>query len=73
MEIQQEPIIESGICKRCGRKLRLLSNGLCTRCDNVLYGSQKENNTPIWYPKQIPKERYAPTFPSRRQLWCKHD
>ena len=69
MELSGEPIIESGTCKRCGRKLRILSNGLCTRCDNVLYGNSKEENH-LWYPKQIPKERLIPTFP-RRQLWCK--
>lgn len=27
-------------CKRCGRTGLLLSNGLCARCDNVIYGKK---------------------------------
>jgi len=33
------------LCQRCGRTdLPLLSNGLCTRCDEVLYGRSSNNN-----------------------------
>jgi len=31
------------ICSRCGRSdLPILSNGLCIRCDNVIYGDKKD-------------------------------
>ena len=28
-------------CTRCGKMIATLSNGLCSRCDEVLYGGKK--------------------------------
>jgi hypothetical protein len=40
-------------CRRCGRAdLPILSNGLCVRCDEVLYG-RKESK---------PRNPFAPVF-----------
>jgi len=70
-----EPIVENRICKRCGRKTTILSNGLCSRCDNVLYGYPKKEPSP-WYPKQVPEKVYPvisptyPGFPKRKIYWC---
>jgi len=73
MDYIQEPTVENETCKRCGRKTRILSNGLCPRCDDVLYGHKQENSSP-WIP--MPK-RYIPQIPSnpehppkRKQYWC---
>jgi len=55
-----EPITENKTCKRCGRTTRILSNGLCSRCDSVLYGHHPTENRP-WYPEYLPK---------KRKLWC---
>ena len=30
--------MQTGKCKRCGCSGALRENGLCTRCDHVLYG-----------------------------------
>ncbi len=72
MDYIQEPIEENGICKRCGRKTRILSNGYCTRCDDVLYGHKQQQDYSPWYPKQIPDAPYKPypDFPRRKQYWC---
>ena len=68
MEIVQEPVSENETCKRCGRKTRILSNGLCPRCDDVLYGRSKENHSP-WNPRpRIPP--YLEHLPKRKQYWC---
>jgi len=44
------------ICKRCKKSETLLSNGLCKRCDDVLYG-----RTEIILPRKFPPYwvRYA--------------
>jgi hypothetical protein len=61
-----EPTVENGTCKRCVRRGRILSNGYCTRCDDVIFG------------RPIQTERIYPIFPeikhkySKRKIyWCK--
>lgn len=67
MSFTTEPISENEKCSRCGRKTRILSNGLCSRCDNVLYGHHAESRY-TWNPKPIP---IYPDYPPRRKkLWC---
>lgn len=46
--------IKSNLCGRCGRNdLELLSNGLCTRCDDALYGKKESMvKKPIYWSNQ---------------------
>ena len=57
--------IKTGTCKRCERTLKILSNGLCERCDNVMYGRTEQK---IHYPS------YNPIYDNPRKkyqkLWC---
>jgi hypothetical protein len=67
--MEREPITENGICKRCERKTTILSNGLYSRCDNVLYGHQPQRDCSPWYTKQTPLKPYPDTL-RKRKLWC---
>ena len=67
------PCTEEKRCLRCkvvdgaddaegaGPKVHILSNGLCPRCDEVLYG--KNHVWPYIYPIYIPTVPYIPSLP----------
>jgi ribosomal protein L37E len=60
-----EPVTENGTCKRCGRRTRILSNGYCTRCDDVMFGYhlQPQNTYPSF-------QETKPKYPKRKILMC---
>lgn len=66
----QEHVSENDTCSRCGRKTRILSNGLCSRCDDVLYGRQPQKDYSPWYPKQRPPIMILEHPPKIKQYMC---
>ena len=69
-----ESTIKNNVCKRCGQKIKLLSNNLCARCDDVLYGhktNSHEFENKKWYPYQSPLTP-IPTTPryKRKEYVC---
>lgn len=63
-----EPIKENAKCNRCGRTTTILSNGLCLRCDNVLYGRTREVSS-LRSPKEL-KQPFPSEYPKRKRQWC---
>ena len=77
MEKIYEPVMKDDVCKRCGQKVKLLSNNLCVRCDDVLYGhktNSRELENKKWYPYQSPilYPKLIPTLPhyKRKEYMC---